>query len=77
MRTIHILWHKKNYAHEWTLVRAFEAERDAQDIAELMRPFCSGELKVEASSLAPCTNLAPPIVPRPRDIDITPRAALL
>ena len=76
MKTIHILWHKKNYAHEWTLVRAFEAESDAQDIAELMRPFCSGELKVEASSLAPCTDLAPPNVPRLRDIDITPRAAL-
>ena len=76
MKTIHILWHKKNYAHEWTLVRAFEAESDAQDIAELMRPFCSGELKVEASSLAPCTDLAPPNVPRLRDIDITARAAL-
>ena len=76
MKTIHILWHKKNNAHEWTLVRAFEAESDAQDIAELMRPFCSGELKVEASSLAPCTSLAPSTVPRLRDIDITPRAAL-
>lgn len=78
MKTIHILWHKKNYAHEWTLVRAFEAESDAQDIAELMRTFCSGELKVEASALAPCTgsSLPAPAIPRFREIDTTPRAAL-
>lgn len=78
MKTIHILWHKKTYSHEWTLVRAFEAEGDAQDIAELMRPFCSGELKVEAAALAPCigTSLLAPAIPRFREIDATPRAAL-
>lgn len=80
MKTIYIVWHKKPHAYgdAWTLVRAFESEADAHNEVEVWRPVVSGDLKVESAGLAPSTGsvLAAPAIPRFREIDATPRAAL-
>jgi hypothetical protein len=71
VKTIFMLWHKKNlYGDNWEMVRAFEAQAEADDLAVILKKYGGGECKVEASILVPAADF------RPREIDTQPRASL-
>jgi hypothetical protein len=70
MKTIYLLRKMNRYGSHPTNIRAFEVMADAEDLVGVLKLAGADDIEVVPLELSPST------VPRLRDIDITPRAAL-
>jgi hypothetical protein len=70
MRTIYLVRKVNRYSAHPTNIRCFEVMADAEDLVGVLKLAGSEDVEVVPLELSPST------VPRLRDIDITPRAAL-